>query len=496
MHWTRLLSLSILVTCVAGDSWGVATLTRHPYPQSLGRDRVTIMWRTASPVVHTLECGIGGQPFAIQKSDTSATTQHEITLTGLQPGTRYNYRIVEGLEVVLSDAEKYWFKTDPGAANHNFSFFVTGDIGAELPDGQQAKTGRMIQNITPRADFGLLTGDIIYPDGESAAYDAQLMSLWRDFMSYTPIWPSLGNHDWHVNPDENYAKEWALPNNEHWYSFDYANMHIIALDSADGALYDVTNQIAWLEQDLAAARYRAQWIVVFYHHPVLTCTYKGNIEEMSALLFPLFDQYGVDLVFNGHAHTYERQYPVRGGVPVDQAQNPNYVDPQGFITIVTGCGGKVKIGEPTSFCGVTAAYADERLAFTQVFVYDKTIYILTFDSLTGQVVDWMQVTETTHPTDVTMAPVYRGLQQNVPNPFNPTTAIPFEVPGSQRVVLRVYRIDGSRVADLADRVFPAGHHRVVWNGLDASGARVPSGAYVCRMESAGNSWSVKMTMVK
>ena len=496
MRWTRLLYVTVLGLCVAGESWGVATLTRYPYPQSLGRDQVTIMWRTATPVVQRLECGMSGQPLSIQESDAVATTAHEITVTGLQPGTKYEYRISEGLDVVLSDSDKYWFKTDPGPASPNFSFFVTGDIGAELPAGQQAKTGRMIQSVSPRADFGLLTGDIIYPDGESSAYDAQLMSIWRDFMCFMPIWPSLGNHDWHVDPDQNYRKEWALPNNEHWYSFDYGNMHFIALDSQDGALYDEANQLAWLEADLRHAYGRAQWITVFYHHPGLTCTYKGNDQDIYAPLYPLFDEYKVDFVFNGHAHTYERQYPVHGNVPVDQGQNPNYLNPNGFITIVTGCGGKLKTGEPTSFCGVTAAYADERLAFTQVFVFGKTVYILTLDSNTGQIVDWVQVTKTVDVTDVAMTPIYPTLRQNVPNPFNPTTTIPFEVPTAQRVALRIYKIDGSRVADLANQVFPAGSHRVVWNGLDASGARVPSGAYICRMETEDQSWSVKMTMVR
>ena len=60
---------------------------------------------------------------------------------------------------------------------------------------------------------------------------------------------------------------------------------------------------------------------VYYHHPLLTCTYKGNLPAISAKLFPLFDRYHVDVVFNGHAHTFERLYPILNGQPVDVLYN-------------------------------------------------------------------------------------------------------------------------------------------------------------------------------
>lgn len=496
MHRYATLAALCLLIGPLGETWAAATLTRYPYVQNVGRDRVTIMWRTATPVAQTLAAGTGSNPAVAWQTEAAPTTDHEVTLTGLESGTTYNYRVFENGLSVLSDPEMYWFKTDPGRDEGTFSFFVTGDVGAELPDGLQSVTGRMIRNIVPMADFGILTGDIIYPDGESSAYDPQLMSLWKDFMCHTPLYPCLGNHDWHVDPDQNFAREWALPNNEHYYSFDYGNTHFIALDTADGFLYDEVNQVAWLEQDLAAVQHRTTWIVVYFHHPVLTCTYKGDIPEISSVLYPLFDQYNVDLVLNGHAHTYERLFPVHGGVPVDQAQNPRYVDPQGFITVVTGCGAKLKLGEPTTFCGPTAYFVDERLSFTQVFVYGLTMVIVHFDSQTGHVLDYATLTKTVDPTDVVMTPVFRGLSQNQPNPFNPTTIIPYEVPTAQHVALTIYSIDGRRVVNLVDGVVAAGRHRALWDGRDLAGARVASGAYLCRMDTEDHSWTIKMTLVR
>lgn len=478
------------------EAWAAAALTRHPYPQNVGRTSATLMWRTATPVVQSVNYA---QDMSYGKSmtDTVATTHHEVTLTGLQPGRLYNYRIVEGTETVV-EGDNYTFRTDGGRSDTQYSFFVTGDVGEDDPaEARQHITQAMIRNVSPRSEFGILTGDIIYPDGESAGYDPQLMTPWRPLLANTTVWPALGNHDWHVDPDQNFAKEWALPNNEHYYSFDYGNAHFICLDTADAYLFDEANQIAWLRADLASAASRgAVFNFVYYHHPLLTCTYKSNQPEISAVLFPLFDEFDVDVVFTGHAHTYERLYPLKNGVVVDAAQNPHYSDPQGTIFIVTGCGGKTKIGEPTTFCGPTASFLDERILFTQVFVYDHTLYIVTFDSYTGAVVDWVSLTKSPSTSDVALAPNAPRLHQNVPNPFNPSTVVPFEMPVPGHVRMRIFRADGSLVLNLADRTFPAGLHRVAWDGRDTRGRRVASGAYILRLQAEGRSEHIKMMLVR
>jgi hypothetical protein len=474
-----------------------AVLTRHPYPQSPKTDRVTLMWRTATPAAQTIDYGIGG--FTQSYVEPVAVTAHEVTLTGLQPNRNYVYRLREGATIVTDPQIQYGFRTDGGRSDTDYTFFVTGDVGEDSPDiARQHFTDDMVRAISPRAEFGLLCGDIIYPDGESSMYDQCLMTPWRNLMASVPMFPALGNHDWHVDPELNFRKEWALPNNEHYYSFDWGNGHFIALDTADGFLYDEVNQLAWLEADLRAARGRAQWVFVYYHHPIYTCTYKENLPDLQRKLWPLFDMYKVDIVFNGHAHTFERLYPLVNGVPQNQDQNPSYVDPQGTMYIVTGAGGKFNndAGEETTFCGPTAAFVDHKILFTQVFVFDQTLYVMTFDSMTGAVLDWTRISKTGLLTDVTVAPPVRALHQNVPNPFNPSTTIPFDVRRDGRVRLRVFRPDGALVADVLDRVLPAGTHQVTWNGRDARGMQAASGVYMCRMEADGGHWAIKMMLVR
>jgi len=321
---------------------------------------------------------------------TSDGDRRVAVLRGLMPGTRYHYRVRAG-ERVLAQGPLYTFETDAGPADRSFNFFVTADVGDTK--GRQRRTAESIVAADPRPQFGVLCGDIVYGRGSSADYDRRLMRPWMEVLCSIPVWPALGNHDWKSAPQDNWEREWYLPHNEHYYSFDYANAHFIALDTNDGDVYDRDNQVRWLEQDLEANR-NADWIFVYYHHPGITCTYKENNDAVIDNFLPLFDRYRVDVVFTGHAHTYERLYPIYQGAVVDAEQDPRYKDPKGTIYIVSGAGGKVKENDPTSLCGPTAFFRDEVLLWTQVFIEDATCTIRTVESQGGRKVDEVVITKT------------------------------------------------------------------------------------------------------
>jgi hypothetical protein len=487
------LSVSVLILLLLGSRAFAASVTRLPYVQNVGTTQVTLMWRSDTTAAQTVEYGID-QDFAQSKASVDST-HHEVTLTNLQPGQTYSYRIVENGNVLVSGSQCH-FKTDAGRDDGQFSFFVTGDVGEDDPtQAMQHFTQAAIRNVAPRAEFGLICGDVVYPDGLSSDYDAYLMTPWKDLLANTAVWPALGNHDWHASPDENFTREWALPGNEHYYSFDYGNAHFIALDTADNYIYDQANQVAWLQADLQAHS-DAEWTFAYFHHPMFTCTYKGDSRDIGDQFMPLFEAYGVDIVFTGHAHTYERLYPVRNYTPLHQNQEPHYKDPGAPIYVVTGCGGKVKVGEPTTFCGPTAAFQDETVSFTQVFLQGNLLALLQIDSRTGRVMDVMTLTKTLTTSSVATLPAPRRLGQNTPNPFNPTTTIPFELARDAMVSLDVYRPDGRWITNLARRVFSAGQHRVVWNGLDHGGRALSSGIYFLNLQSEGESETIKMMLVR
>jgi hypothetical protein len=101
---------------------------------------------------------------------------------------------------------------------------------------------------------------------------------------------------------------------------------------------------------------------------------------------------------------------------------------------------------------------------------------------------------------VTVPVLHLTLSGNQPNPFNPSTTITFEVPGSANApvptLLDVYDLAGRRVRRLLAEPVDAGRHEARWDGKDDGGRSVSSGVYVARLQAAGESRTLKMTLVK
>lgn len=88
------------------------------------------------------------------------------------------------------------------------------------------------------------------------------------------------------------------------------------------------------------------------------------------------------------------------------------------------------------------------------------------------------------------------LEQNFPNPFNPSTRIPFELTHGGRVVLSVYDVAGRRVRAVLDRELPAGLHEAEWDGKDDAGRGAASGVYFYRMQAGAKTETRRMVLVK
>ncbi len=106
----------------------------------------------------------------------------------------------------------------------------------------------------------------------------------------------------------------------------------------------------------------------------------------------------------------------------------------------------------------------------------------------------------TEPSYLTSPDVENGqeirLEQNNPNPFNPSTRISFAIPASMHVRLRVFTDDWQRVTTLVDEVLPAGFHSVTWGARNSSGDIVPSGYYYYVLEAGGNRLFRQMRLAK
>lgn len=333
------LFLGIFIACKSGgEPNNSLELLRRPYLQSAIADSLTVLWRTNEGTNAKLAFK---QPEESKWSFVSGQTrktntgiiENEVALKSLIPNTAYQYRIYTD-DVLLLEQDSLYFRSPINAQDSVFSFFAVGDIGEAVEDeGTPDKLGQALIPFVDSLNFGLLLGDIIYPDGRSEDYDTNLFQYFGEVFPYVPVFTVLGNHDWH-EPEENYMKEWKLPGNEHYYSFDYGNVHFIGLDTKNGELYNYNEQVAWFQSDLATSKKQFDWIIVFLHHNGKSCTYKNDYEGVVSL-YPIFDEYGVDLVLNGHAHTYERLNPMNGkGEIVDQSE--------GFTSITVGSGGKLR----------------------------------------------------------------------------------------------------------------------------------------------------------
>jgi hypothetical protein len=88
------------------------------------------------------------------------------------------------------------------------------------------------------------------------------------------------------------------------------------------------------------------------------------------------------------------------------------------------------------------------------------------------------------------------LGQNYPNPFNPSTVIAFDLSRPTRAVVTIYNLLGQEVVRLTDRAYPAGTHRVSWNGMTSGGVPASSGIYLCRLSTADGSQTRKMLLLR
>jgi hypothetical protein len=89
-----------------------------------------------------------------------------------------------------------------------------------------------------------------------------------------------------------------------------------------------------------------------------------------------------------------------------------------------------------------------------------------------------------------------ALMQNYPNPFNPETWIVYQLPKKSFVILEIYNSLGQRVAILEEGQKYPGTHKIRWNPVNASGEKLPSGIYICRLKAEGRSFDIKMVLLQ
>ncbi|MEV6606567.1 metallophosphoesterase family protein [Kutzneria sp. NPDC051319] len=257
------------------------------------------------------------------------------------------------------------FRTAPAVGKGaGFGFTAFGDQGVGY--NATATTG-LIAGLSPA--FHLHMGDLSYANSSGGgdttdSYDAR---IWDTFFNQNepaaaqiPWMMAIGNHEmepWYAADGYGGVRaRFTMPDNA-WsgstgiYSWRYQNVGLISLDGNDICYNTPTNlnytkgkQLAWLKATLKAMRADASIdFIVVYFHQCLYSTCQDNGAELGAQQqwAPLFDQYTVDVVLNGHNHIYERTDPIRAGKPTRKLASGDTVTPakDGTTYVVAGGGG-------------------------------------------------------------------------------------------------------------------------------------------------------------
>lgn len=308
------------------DTTGVQII-RGPYLQMATQHSIIVRWKTNVPVVSNLSYGSDSTSLTnfISKNN-KPVTDHEIEITQLSPETRYFYKI---------SSQDYksgqYFETLPKKGQiGEYNFLVLGDCGTgyqqqtDVKDAVIAKEGNHFDGV-------LLLGDNAYQSGTEMNYQSNFFR-YDEIFSNSVIWPAPGNHDYNnhlpFSHDPAYYDIFNCPTkgesggvasgSEKYYSYDFGNIHFISIDSYDESTKESSDMIQWLTRDLDSNK--QDWTVVYWHHPPYS---KGShnsdntfmnmkMVQMRKRVVPLLEEKGVDLVLNGHSHSYERSMFMHG----------------------------------------------------------------------------------------------------------------------------------------------------------------------------------------
>jgi predicted phosphodiesterase len=297
----------------------------RPFLQMASTDSMGVNWATTQQATGSLFWGETSE--CIQKVPLANETKfHQYRIEGLQPDTQYFYRT----ETVNKDGVKLTspVSTFETAPQHDspIAFAIISDT-----QGNPEVSNKMAKFAwSQRPDFLVIPGDLTDTGTVHDHWTKQFFPSMDVLIKRVPMYPVLGNHERNAHWYYDYMN---LPAPEYYYTFHYGPAQFFMIDS-NKKCGPGSEQFLWLESELKKST--ADWKMVVHHHPVYSSdendygdlwktnrSSRGdtNVQAMSKL----YDQYGVDVVFNGHIHSYERTWQVRDGKVVQNGGTQYFV---------------------------------------------------------------------------------------------------------------------------------------------------------------------------
>ena len=280
----------------------------------------------------------------ILQSNLSKSHYHTAEFNALSPKTKYAYRVGDG----MNWSEWFHFQTASDQFEP-FTFIYFGDAQNDVKS-LWSRVIREAYSDAPKARFLLHAGDLINrPNSDAEWGEWYLAGGWMNGM--TPSISTPGNHEYEsvgalktLTLSSHWKPQFALPENgpadllETTYFIDYQGTRIISLNSNE----KIAEQNGWLEKTLASRDASIHWTVVTFHHPIYSSAKNRDNQVLRDNWQPIFDKYKVDLVLQGHDHTYARSGLVNSATGVS-AQGES-----GTVYVVSVSGPKMyDIGKPT-----------------------------------------------------------------------------------------------------------------------------------------------------
>ncbi|MBT3218823.1 MAG: metallophosphoesterase family protein [Proteobacteria bacterium] len=259
-------------------------------------------------------------------------TIHVAEACGLETDTKYFYR-VGGTDLVGQESwsDIYHFRTAPSPSialeDQSYRFVVLGDSRSD-PD-----TWGDVINAAALEDpaFIVHVGDFV-------SYGL-IQSYWDEWFDEAegvlPYHPFLAVHGNHEGNALNYYAQFALPENEQWYTLDFASLRLVVLNDTTSGVFGKGNSSIWTQETYlghAMSESDALWKFATHHRPVYSAGNHGGSSINLDSFAPKYDTFWASLVFSGHDHNYERTAPIFDDAKVD---NPL----EGTTYVVTGGAG-------------------------------------------------------------------------------------------------------------------------------------------------------------
>jgi hypothetical protein len=261
---------------------------------------------------------------------------HALVFDSLKPDTLYAYRVGNGKQW----SEWNQFRTASGSPAP-FRFIYFGDPQDDI----RSRCSRLFRTgfrTAPDARLWHFTGDLVNDGGNDSEW-AELFQAMGWIPGTTPMLPLAGNHEYVAEKIED-RKVWkltplwrphfVLPENgppgleETAYFVDYQGVRFVMLNGNE----KLSEQAEWLDGILA--RNPQRWTIAAIHQPMYSTAKDRDNSHLRNLFIPLFDKHGVDLVLQGHDHTYGRTFKLRNGARVTDGE-------KGTVYVVSVSGPKV-----------------------------------------------------------------------------------------------------------------------------------------------------------